>query len=414
MTRTTQRHLLAAAVLACGSLIAGCTAAEVTHDGRDGGPTTVEEHRTPTPRLVIAYDGGLRIVDATTLEQVADLPKEGFLRLNAAGDSRSVLVTADDGFTVLDAGTWGEKHGDHSHYRTTEPSFTGATFKGSEPGHVVSDGDRTTLFFDGTGEVRVVDPRELGAAVGSPVDYVAPHPHHGIAVARPDGTMVVTRGTEEARTGVAILDTDRTEVASTSDCPGVHGEALAADGVLTVGCENGIVIVRGGEIRKVAAPDSYGRIGNQRGSGVSSVILGDYKTQRDLPEGQIERPTRFSLTDTATGELRIVDLPTSYSFRSLARGPNGEAMVLGTDGRLYVYDQDTGQLIAAHQVIEPWQEPTRWQDAMPAVEVLGDTAYISDPENNQIRVVAIDSGHELVRADVGVRPVETVVVSGGA
>lgn len=414
MTRTTQRHLLAAAVLACGSLIAGCSTPEAGHQDRDDEPSSVQEHRTPTPRLVVAYDGGVRIVDATTLEQVADLPREGFLRLNAAGDSRSVLVSTDDGFTVLDAGTWGQQHGDHTHYRTTEPAFTGTTFEGDEPGHAVVYGGRTTLFFDGSGEVRIVDPRELETAAGAPVDYRAPDPHHGIAVARPDGALVVSRGTEESRSGVAILGPDRAEVASTSDCPGVHGEAAAADGALTFGCENGIVIVRGDQIRKVAAPDTYGRIGNQRGSDVSSVVLGDYKTQPDLPEGQIERPTRFSLTDTATGALRIVDLPTSYSFRSLARGPKGEAVLLGTDGRLYLYHQDTAELIASHPVIEPWQEPTRWQDAMPAVEVLGDTAYISDPARNRIHAVALYSGHELASADVGVRPVETVVVSGGA
>src|SRR3546814_16304356 len=63
--------------------------------------------------------------------------------------------------------------------------------------------------------------------------------------------------------------------------------------------------------------DSYGRIGNQAGSQASPVLLGDYKTD---PDAELERPTRISLIDTRTAKIRLVDLPTSYSFRSLGRG----------------------------------------------------------------------------------------------
>ena len=68
------------------------------------------------------------------------------------------------------------------------------------------------------------------------------------------------------------------------------------------------------------SPDTYGRVGNQAGSASSAVVLGDYKTD---PDAEHERPTRVALVDTRTAQLRLVDLPASYSSRSLARGEFG-------------------------------------------------------------------------------------------
>ncbi len=402
---------LAFALTTSSVLLVGC--ASTASDSED--PTAVSttaENASRTPRLAISYDGGVRVLDAATLEQVADLPLDGFLRLNGAGDSRHVFVTTDSGFQVLDAGTWTERHGDHSHYKTAAPSFTGMTFAGSEPGHVVPHQSRITLFFDGSGEVKVVDPADLTKSAVPSNDYRAPHAHHGVAVSRPDGSLVITQGDEDRRTGVAVLTRDRRPIASVDTCPGVHGEAAAADGVLTFGCEDGIVIVHGNDIQKVSAPDEYGRIGNVRGSETSPIVLGDYKTQENLPEGTIERPRRFSLTDTRTASLRIVDLPTSYSFRSLARGPHNEAVILGTDGSLYVFDVESGKQIAAHQVIDAWSEPVEWQQPMPSVTVLGDIAYVSAPATRTVHAVDIASGREIAKADIGVQPVETVAVAG--
>src|SRR3546814_17351720 len=102
--------------------------------------------------------------------------------------------------------------------------------------------------------------------------------------------------------------------------------------------------------------DSYGRIGNQAGSQASPVLLGDYKTD---PDAELERPTRISLIDTRTAKIRLVDLPASYSFRSLGRGPDGEARVLGTAGRLRVIDVDAGHGTTATEVTHAWRQPTQ-------------------------------------------------------
>jgi hypothetical protein len=122
------------------------------------------------------------------------------------------------------------------------------------------------------------------------------------------------------------------------------------------------------------------------------VVLGDYKTD---PEAELEEPTRISLVDTEEEKINLVDLGASYSFRSLGRGPDGEALVLGNDGNLHVIDPDTGRITNKIKVTEPWQEPTDWQQPRPTLMVEGDTAWVTEPSSRQIHVVYLP-GNEVV------------------
>ncbi|MGP4053449.1 zinc metallochaperone AztD [Mycobacterium sp. 4D054] len=400
------------AVLSAALLGAGCATPESAppiEQSESRVPAAQTEESSPTPRLALSYDGGVLVLDAATLQQIADIPLDGFVRLNAAANGRHVLVSQADGFAVLDMGTWTDAHGDHGHHYTAEPALTDLRFGGDEPGHVVAHDDRLTLFSDGTGAVDVVDPHALLDGDGDAENVLTTSPHHGVAVARQDGTVVVSVGDERGRTGLETLDAAGTRIAATDECPGLHGEAAAAGGVLTFGCEDGLLIVRGNDIQKVSSPDPYGRIGNQAGSEESPVVLGDYKTE---PEADIERPQRFTLTDTATGSLRVIPLEASYSFRSLDRGPEGEAVILGTDGALHVFDPVSAQRIGYFPAIGAWTEPDEWQSPMPNLHVQDGVAYVSDPHAR--RLVAIDLANGSVVADTALshRPVELTGVEG--
>lgn len=109
-------------------------------------------------------------------------------------------------------------------------------------------------------------------------------------------------------------------------------------------------------------------------------------------DAELERPTRVSITDTRDGSLRLVDLPASYSFRSLARGPEGEGLVLGTDGVLRVIDLAKGETAREIPVTGEWAEPQEWQDPRPTVHVQGETAYVTDPERTALHLVDLPSG----------------------
>ncbi len=367
------------------------------------------EAATYTPRIALAYDGGVQVRDAGSLELVADFELEGFNRVNGVGDGRHLLVSTTGGFQLLDGGAWAEPHGDHSHYYTADPRLTDTVFEATTPGHVVVHDGRTALFDDGTGHVQVFDSAAVADPDRETREHTTPAAHHGVAVELSDGTLVVSEGTEETRTGIRVLDEDDKEIAASDECSGIHGEAVAADEAVLVGCEDGVLVVKDGTITKVDSPDDYGRIGNQAGSESSTVVLGDYKTD---PDAELERPTQVSLTDTATGEMTLVDLPASYTFRSLARGDDGEALVLGTDGAVHVIDPESGKLTTSIPVIDEWEEPAEWQSPRPAIFVLDGSAYVTDPANRAVHAVDIESGEVWNTVELDVEPHEISGISG--
>ncbi|MDN5721027.1 MAG: hypothetical protein L0H07_12805, partial [Corynebacterium sp.] len=108
----------------------------------------------------------------------------------------------------------------------------------------------------------------------------------------------------------------------------------------------------------------------------------------------------------------LVELGTSYSFRSLARGPEGEALVLGTDGKLHVIDPETGEETDAWDVVDEWEEPVEWQEARPTLFVQGDRAYVSEPSSNELHVVDLSNGEILTSAELPETPNELTGVTG--
>lgn len=392
------------------TLLAACASTPAADAPTTDPSSDAQETATLEPRLVLTYDGGIQVLDATTLQTLADLPLDGFTRLNEAGDGRHVLVSTDGGFTVLDTGVWAEAHGDHDHYYAADPVLTDTAFPAEKPGHVVPHDGRTALFDDGTGEVTVIDSAHVADGPAGARTLTTPSAHHGVAVELEDGTLVVSEGTEDARTGIRVLDADGAEVGRSDECPGVHGEAVAADEAVVVGCEDGVLVYRAGALTKVAAPDAYGRIGNQAGTEASPVVLGDYKTD---PDAELERPTRVSLVDTVTGTLRLVDLPASYSFRSLGRGADGSALVLGTDGALHVIDPVSGEVERSAPVVAPWTEPDDWQEPRPTLRVLDGMAYVTDPAERRLHVIDPATGEVWKSAALTVIPNELVGVTGG-
>lgn len=394
------------------AVLAGCGSTDSDAAGQSPEPTDREttEAAGPAERVALTYDGGVMVLDSESHEVLDTFEAEGFTRLNGAGDNRHLFLTEGDAFRLLDMGTWSEPHGDHSHSYTTDPMLTEQRIDGSHPGHLVNHDGMSVAFFDGTGEIHSFDPAELSADAPIKTEQTqAEEAHHGVAVMRADGSMVHTVGNEETRSGVVIRDAEGEEIAENSDCPGVHGEAAAKDGVITVGCENGLLIIKGDEITKVDSPDEFGRIGNQKGHEDSPVVLGDYKSD---PDAEMERPQRVTLTDTTNGELQLVDLPASYAYTSIARGADGEALVHGTDGTLRVIDPESGKIDKEIPVTDEWEEPEDWQQPSPTVHVSGEHVYITEPEAKKLHIVDLADGDVTDSVDLPEVPNEIAAASG--
>jgi hypothetical protein len=376
-----------AALVAASLALSACASGTKSESGSPSASPTTASVKEP---VAITYEGGIYVLDGETLKVAHNVALDGFNRVNPAGNDTGVFVSTEAGFQVLDAAAG---------------KMTDITYPGAKPGHVVLHGDRTVLFTDGTGQVHSFDPKGLTDGKPTGRQYKTAQPHHGVAVELGDGTLVVTLGTEESRPGAIALDKDGKEIARSEECPGVHGEAVAQGDVVGLGCTDGVLLFKDGAFVKVKSDRAYGAVATQAGSETSPVLLGDYKID---PDAEREFPEQFALIDTTTNSLKVVPMPkgVSYSFRSLARGPKGEGLILGTDGKLHVIDPTTGTFTNAWPVVAPWKEPMDWQQPRPALFVRGDAAYITEPDTKKVHRLDLTTGKLTGSAELPATPNE--------
>lgn len=400
-TSPLRRALISAAALGAVVTLASCAGGSTAPASTSDGSASDAQ---AGPRVAVAYEGGILVLDGETLDTVADFESEPFTRLNAAGDDRHVMVTMSEGFQVLDtaAGT------------TDEPELTDTVFEADTPGHVVRHADKTVLYADGTSDTTIFDTPDLASADGLPEVETVPgvEAHHGVSVVLEDGTFLTTVGNADGRNGIVAKDADGTEIASSDQCPGVHGEGTAEDEAVVFGCENGALIYHDGEITKVDAPDQpYGRMGNAYVSETSPIIVGDYKNDVDA-EGYLL--SAVTLIDTEAKTLEVVDLPAGveYTFRDIVRGPDDLAYILSSDGSIHVLDPESGEITDSFPVVEAWEGPAEWQDAHPAIVVAGNVAYVTEPAANSVHAVDLTTGEVLASTELDVTPNEIAPAAG--
>ncbi|MDQ1103876.1 zinc metallochaperone AztD [Nocardioides zeae] len=399
--------LSAASALALSTLAACSSGSDDASPSDDGTTASAATSWSAGPRLAVAHEGGILVLDGTTLETVAELDSEEFTRLNPAGDGRNVMVTVADGFQVLDTGA-GTSEG---------ATLTDLVFPADTPGHVVRHADKTVLYADGTSDTTIVETAALADAVAAgelPEAETVPgvEAHHGVSIVLEDGTFLTTVGNADGRTGIEVRDASGEVVARNDECPGVHGEGTAQDEAVVFGCEDGALVYQDGAITKLDAPDQpYGRMGNAFTTDSSPIVLGDYKTDPDAEGYLLDAVT---LVDTAAGTLDVVALPegASYTFRDLARGPGDLGYVLATDGAIHVIDPTTGELTDTFDVIAPWEGPVEWQDPHPAIQVSGDIAYVTEPAANSVHAVDLTTGEVVASTELDVTPNEIAPAAG--
>jgi hypothetical protein len=387
------------AIAALGLVLAGCAASPpASEPASDTAPAEGQS------RIVLTTDGALFVLDASTLELQAELPIDGFNRVSSAGDASTVLVVNEEGFRVLDTGA------DDS----SEPVLTDLVFEAEAAGHVVRHAGRTILFADGTGDTTILDSADLATATDTlPETEVVPAlaAHHGVSIVLEDNTMLTTIGDENGRTGVRVLDAERTEVTRNEECPAVHGEGTVADEVVVFGCENGVLVYVDGAFTKLTSPDAFGRVGNMYVSEDSPIAISDYKSDPDA-EGYFL--SQVMLIDTEALTANVVALPegVEYTWRNIVRSSADEAVILGSDGALHLLDVATGEITASYPVISAWQSPVEWQDAHPSLAVLDGVAYVTDSANATISAVDLATGDVLATAELPSAPNEMAIVTG--
>lgn len=406
-------------VIALSAGLAACSSSDdaATTDTSSSATTSAKEVAQPKEvrgeqtRLAISTDGGVMVVDATDAADgtepkvLSEFDADGYLRLNPSGDGRHVIVSTDNAFKPLDLGAYKQGHGDHFHYYAGDATWSELTVDAEKPGHVVGTPEATVLFDDATGKVTEVVLKDLvaGKPEAAIKDTFSIPAHHGIALKLKGGKYLTTKPDGEKAGGLMIVDKEGKEQQDFMDCPGTHGVGEAADGAVLAGCTDGVLLYQDGKVKKVKAEDPYGRTATEAASLNSPWVIGDYKVK----EGdKSEKPTRIVAVNTATAERKLIELGTTYSFRSLKMTDEGQGVVLGADGKLHVIDPAAGKVAKSIDVIGKWDVPEEWQQPRPAVTVKGDVAYVTNPADSTLHVVDLASGKVTAKTTLPKQPDE--------
>jgi len=371
-----------------------------------------ERERTATqaaqPRVVVASDEGVTVVDANSLETIDSFATKSRPKLAVSGDDRHVFTMQYDAGVVgvVDSGSWTVAHGDHGHSYVTAPSQLKTDFPRGTSYHVVSDDERSVVWFDTDGSFQAFDWKGLEDDQVDLATIETKSPHHGVAAPLDGGGFLVSvaNSEEEGAIGVAVLDDHGHEQQRIETCPGLHGEAHLGGDTYGFGCSTGMLVVSDGEGTNIASPRDGAGSGHLASADGSSIVVGDLGA-----EGDAAADTHLAFYDVKTGGAKQVDV--GVEFSGLERdGVN--TVVLGTDGALHVFDEQ-GKEMAHHEVVDPWTTFEDWQEPVPSFVVGDGIAYVTDPRDKSITAFDLTTGKERATGTLPDVPASLVVTNAG-
>ena len=154
----------------------------------------------------------------------------------------------DNHVEIVDVGIEFTRHQAHYHIDKTDPEIHSFTMTGPNPAHIVEHDGLVAVFFDGSGEVRLVTEDQLISGGAVDVDTVMSNqPHHGVALDFHGHLLVTvaeTVGERSVPIGVVAYDHNDTStpVHESETCTNLHGEASLGHYV-GYGCDEGVLII---------------------------------------------------------------------------------------------------------------------------------------------------------------------------
>ncbi len=308
-------------------------------------PTAVPT-ATPTVQALDLTRGSLVAASATLPEvYVVDLDTFAVSTLPAAAANGILQGTGgmspyswmihfvDNIVEIVDVGAEFTRDGAHYHVDRTDPRIHPFSMTGPNPAHIVEHSGLVAVFFDGSGEVRLVTEDQLTSGGEVDVDSVmANMPHHGVALEF-HGHLLVTKaeavGERNVPNGVVAFahDDTSTTVYESEPCNNLHGEADLGH-YIAFACDEGVLVIHhthvptsGFSSEIVPYPD---------GSGARPYFLKSH-TAAPVVVG-IAGPGLVAVdpyASAATG-LSLPSAPKEFAFED-----GGHLLVLAADGDLY-------------------------------------------------------------------------------
>ena len=320
-------------------------------------------------------------------------------RIYATHSGRYAIAVSSDANTahVFDGGIYLEEHGDHFDLVHSDISRLGFDLSGDRPVHMYVGGEWATIYYDGSGDMALINEHELehdGASYTPTVLNAGPQ--HGAAIPIEGDLFAVTiqhpdyaSNPEEYRLpiGAEIWDLDGNALHRAEGCPDLHGDA--GNGHMAVfGCTGGVlaVEVHDGHYEDifVAAPEGspedfrltsvWGYHGLDHFFALGSAV-GLYVVEPE--EGEMHQLI------PATDSLRPIQVALSYDGELL--------LVVMSDGELRMYEaHDLDLLASASGFLSDEIDPGFW--ARPHIATAPGHIFVTDSAAGE--VIALDA-HDL-------------------
>ena len=360
--------------------------------------------------------GQLSVIDLETGMVMQDAFDMGARagRIYATGSGRYAIAVASDANTahIFDGGIYLQEHGDHFDRIETAVRRLDIDLSGDNPVHMYVADEWGTIYYDGSGDVVLINEHELehdGDAY-VPGKFNA-GPHHGAAVPLEGDVFAVTVQHPDYASSpadyrlpesVAIRDAaGMTLYTAAAKCPDLHGDA--GNGHIAVfGCTGGVLMVEAhdGEYEDafIAAPagaaedfrltavwgyhhlDHFFALGSGVGLYLIEPEMGTM--EQVIPDTEALRPIQVALSYDgelllvvmSDGELRMYDahdaelLASATGILSDAIDPGFWARphIATAPGRIFITDSGAGEVMAldAHdlEVVRHWDvsgKPTK-------------------------------------------------------
>ena len=365
-----------------------------------------EEDQEPAElhgRLLVG-DGegaGLSVIDLESGEVHQDQFDLGSRagRIYSTASGRYAIAVSSDANTahIFDGGIFLEEHGDHFNMVEADIRRLGANLGGDRPVHLYVGGEWATIFYDGSGDVALINEHELehDGDAWMPVMTNA-GAHHGAAVPLEGDLFAITvqhpdflQNPEEYRLpiGAEIRDVDGNVLHGAEGCPDLHGDA-ANGHVAMFGCTGGVLALEAHdddfEDRFIPAPEGspddfrltsvWGYEGLDHFFALGAAV-GLYIVEPE--EGEMEQFI------PATDALRPIQVAFSYDGELL--------LVVMSDGEIRMYDAHDAELLAStDEVLSDDIDPDFW--ARPHIATAPGRIFITDSAAGE--VIALDN-HDL-------------------
>ena len=384
------------------------TGAHDDHDGHDDHADEHDEHEdghgeAMIGRLLIGdgEEGNLSVIDLESGEVDQDHFDLGSRagRIYATESGRFAVAVSSDANTahLFDGGIYMEPHGDHFDLVEGDIRKLSLDLSGDRPSHLYVAGEWAAIFYDGSGDVVLLNEHELEEMGDSyvPVEMNAGPQHGGTVPLAHDLFATTTQHPDFATNpaeyrlpiGADIRDLDGNILYSAEGCEGLHGDAGNGH-MAAFGCVGGVLVVEAdhGEYSHVFVSAPEGSPDDFR----LTSVWGYHDLHHFFALGSA---VGLYIVEPEEGEMeQFIPSTDALSPIQVAFGHGGETLfVVMSDGELRMYDAHDLDLLASNSdFLATPVETGFW--GRPHLTTAGDAVFITDSVGGE--VLQLD-GHDL-------------------